>query len=114
MDPYINLPPLHYLAPSHNNESRIKQSLPNRVRRPQTLVCATFSDDLAELPQWGEQHLFESLNMFFPCFKMIDLIIAAAPPLDSKLDMHLISVSDGSAFDRSMSFGWTMCLLNVT
>jgi hypothetical protein len=42
------------------------------------------------------------------------MIIDAAPD-DSDLDIQLISVSDGSAFDnKSMSFGWIMSLPNGT
>jgi hypothetical protein len=85
--------------------------LPHLVPQPgKPSISATFSDYISDLPPW-EQNLFESLDMFYTCYEIVDLIHAAAPD-DTTLDIHLISVSNGLAFDRSMSFGWTMSLPN--
>ena len=83
-----------------NDEFHILQDLPILVPRPQPLVAATFSDYIDDLPSW-EKHLFESLDMYHTCFEMITLITDAVSE-DNDIDLNLISVSDGSAFDLSL------------
>jgi hypothetical protein len=46
--------------------------------------------------------------MFYPCYDLIALIDATTSNTD--IEIHLLAVSDGSAFDQSMSFGWSMSL----
>jgi hypothetical protein len=95
-----------------NKEITLDQDLPKQVLKPSTPVSATFSDYISDLPDW-EQNLFESLDMFYTCYELIALITNVANTTNNT-DKHLLSVSNGSAFDRSMSFGWTMSLLNGT
>jgi hypothetical protein len=95
-----------------NDEYILDQSIPKLVPLPLRPVAATFTDYISDLPPW-EQNLFESLDMFYTCYEMITLITNETLT-DTDLDMNLISVSDGSAFDLSMSFGWTMSLLSGT
>ena len=81
------------------------------IRQPTTPTSAMFSDYLAALPTW-ELQLFESLDMYHPCYDLIDIISANPPDEDQDLDIQLLAISDGSAFDKSMSFGWSMSLLS--
>jgi hypothetical protein len=94
-----------------SDEWTIEQRLPRLTRQPTTTTSATFSDYLAALPKW-EIQLFDSLDMFHPCYDLIDIISANPPDEDQYLDIQLLAISDGSAFDKSMSFGWSMSLLS--
>jgi hypothetical protein len=102
------------LHPIPNDEYILDQDPPKLVPQQSSIqVSATFSDYISDLPVW-EQNLFESLDMYYTCFELISIINDAVSTTANDTDKHLISVSDGSAFDRSMSFGWTMSLLNGT
>jgi hypothetical protein len=99
--------PVTIQASKSPDEWIIAQPLPKLISNPITSPSATFTDHLTSLPPW-EIQLFESLEMHHSCYELIELI--AESNTDSDIELHLLAVSDGSAFDRSMSFGWSMSL----
>jgi hypothetical protein len=102
--------PVIALETKTSDEWIIDHSLPTLVSFQPPATSATFSGYISLLPPW-ELDLFESLDMFFPCYELIDLI-SSNPPENPDIDIQLLAVSDGSAFDKSMSFGWSMSLLS--
>jgi hypothetical protein len=77
---------------------------------PRATIISTFEDYLATLPDW-DKSLFDGLLMKVSCHKI--------PPAQASTDTthaapYTILVSDGSACDKSMSFGWVLSLHDGT
>ena len=65
----------------------------------------TFEEHLANLPEW-ERSLFQNLEFLVPIPELFQLCEAAA----TGEGLTLISMSDGSAMNKTMSFGWFLAL----
>jgi hypothetical protein len=69
----------------------------------------TLNEYIALLPPW-EASLFEGLGMHLDCYTLVNTVMAITPK-DHDSRLHLISLSDGSAINKSMSlFGWVLSL----
>jgi hypothetical protein len=81
-------------------------------RSTPTFQPSSFTEYLDHLPP-NEKDLFQDLQMSQDCYTFLDLVTAFDPE-DTDLLVQLLNVSDGSAFDSSMSFGWAMSLPDGT
>jgi hypothetical protein len=80
-------------------------TVPPKTQPP---IPETFAEYITLLPPW-EQSLFEGLDMPLDCYALL-AAAKAINPADYDFKLHLISLSDGSAVNHSMSFGWVMSL----
>jgi hypothetical protein len=86
----------------------MKAVVRKETHKEQPSIPETFSEYIALLPPW-EQSLFEGLDMPLDCYALINAATAIKPN-DYDFKLHLLSLSDGSAVNQSMSFGWVMSL----
>ena len=82
----------------------IPDAPPSLPRAPP--VLATFTEFLLSLALW-ENQLFPDLTMHVDCFEFIHLVNTHTPDV---APIHLITVSDRSDDDGSMTFGWAIAL----
>jgi hypothetical protein len=90
----------------NDDEYLIQHDLPHLLPIPSIPQPTSFQDYLDTIPEW-ERDLFQDLDMTYSCYTMIEMITAFDPEIHN-LHAQLLNVSDGSAFDSSMSFGWAM------
>jgi hypothetical protein len=102
VDAYVNI----------HGEYSIHQDLPTITPTTRPSQPSSFTDYLELLPP-SERDLFQDLEMFYDCYAFIDLVSAFDPEYND-LHVQLYNVSDGSAFNTSMSFGWAMSLPDGT
>jgi hypothetical protein len=95
-----------------NDEYTIQHDVPVAPRLTPTFQPSSFTEYLDHLPP-NEKDLFQDLQMSQDCYAFLDLVTAFDPE-DTDLLVQLLNVSDGSAFDSSMSFGWAMSLPDGT
>jgi hypothetical protein len=95
-----------------NEEYQIHHDLPQLFPSDPPFQPSSFEEYLNHLPP-NEKDLFQDLDMSQDCYAFTDLVSDFDPEYNDLL-VQLLNVSDGSAFDASMSFGWAMSLPDGT
>jgi hypothetical protein len=81
---------------------------------PRATITSTFEDYLATLPDW-DKSIFDGLLMEVSCHEILDFLPSARASADTRHTApNTLQVSNGSAGDKSLSFGWVLSLHDGT
>ena len=96
----------------NDDEYTIWHDLSQLTHQPIPVQPSSFQEYIDALTK-SDRDLFQELDMQYDCYAILDMVSAFDPTFNN-LHVHLLNVSDGSAFDDSMSFGWVMSLPDGT